>query len=139
MITGNFVSCYSCAGEGSDLNHGSVWRGRGGMGCWFPSQLSCAIQAEPVPELEAQVLYSLIIFQNYTAITFKNTELGVDLVAGMGEARDFWGRWGEGMGCCRVEEGFWEGSPHRLSDKHYKFEQLTVVLFKKFGKRKERM
>lgn len=28
MITGNFVSCYSCAGEGSDLNHGSVG-GRG--------------------------------------------------------------------------------------------------------------
>lgn len=29
------------------------------------------VQAEPVPELEAQVLYSLIIFQNYTAVTFK--------------------------------------------------------------------
>lgn len=27
MITGKFVSCYSCAGEGSDLNLGSV---RGG-------------------------------------------------------------------------------------------------------------
>lgn len=24
MITGRFVSCYSCAGEGSDLNHGSA-------------------------------------------------------------------------------------------------------------------
>lgn len=35
------------------------------------SRLSGVAQAEPVPELEAQVLYSLIIFQNYTAITFK--------------------------------------------------------------------
>lgn len=31
MITGKFVSCYSCAGEGSDLNHGSVG-GRGEEG-----------------------------------------------------------------------------------------------------------
>lgn len=29
------------------------------------------VRAEPVPELEARVFYSLIIFQNYTAITFK--------------------------------------------------------------------
>lgn len=28
MITSKFVSCYSCAGEGSDLNRGSVG-GRG--------------------------------------------------------------------------------------------------------------
>jgi len=31
MITGKFVSCYSCAGEGSDLNLGSVvFGGEGG-------------------------------------------------------------------------------------------------------------
>lgn len=46
--------------------------GGGGRGtCWFLSRLSGAVQAEPVPELEARVLYSLIIFQNYTAVTFK--------------------------------------------------------------------
>lgn len=37
----------------------------------FLSRLSRDVQAEPVPDLEARVLYSLIIFQNYTAITFK--------------------------------------------------------------------
>lgn len=42
--------------------------------CFFvfsKSAISPIVQAEPEPELEAQVLYSLIIFQNYTAITFK--------------------------------------------------------------------
>lgn len=32
MITGKFVSCYSCAGEGSDQNLGSVRGGRRGGG-----------------------------------------------------------------------------------------------------------
>lgn len=32
MITGKFASCYSCAGERSDLNHGSVQGGEGRAG-----------------------------------------------------------------------------------------------------------
>lgn len=94
MITGRFVSCYSCAGEGSDLNHGSAGGERDML--VFLSRLSRDVQAEPVPDLEARVLYSLIIFQNYTAVTLKY-RAGVDLVAGMGEAMVTWGRWG-GMG-----------------------------------------
>jgi len=52
MITGKFVSCYSCAGEeeeGSDLTRGSVvgW-GEGGA-CWFLSRLSRVVQTEPAP------------------------------------------------------------------------------------------
>lgn len=39
-----------------------------------------------------------------------------------------------------MEGGFWEGSPHRLSDKHYKFNSYYSFFFlKKFGKSKERM
>lgn len=41
-------------------------------------------------------------------------------MAEMGEAKDL-GAGGVGGVWVWVEEGFWEGSPHRLSDKHYKF------------------
>ncbi len=75
------------------------------------------MQAEPVPELEARVLYSLIIFQNYTAITFKIQSRGA-LSGWDGGGRGFRAGGMKGWG---PEEGFWEGSPHRLSDKHYKF------------------
>lgn len=47
MITGEFVSCYSCAGEQSDPSVGQLGRG----GCAG----ALMIQAEPEPELEAQV------------------------------------------------------------------------------------
>lgn len=78
MITGRFVSCYSCAGEGSEPNRRSALRGKGKeRGCaGFLSRPPRVFQTEPVPGLEARVLYSLIIFQNYTAITFKIQELG---------------------------------------------------------------
>lgn len=102
MITGKFVSCYSCAGEGSDLNHGSVWGGRGRGGrAGFLSQLSCVVQAEPVPGLEARVLYSLIIFQNYTAITFKIQSWG-GFSGWDGGGRGVRGRWGEERGEGRI-------------------------------------
>lgn len=39
-------------------------------------------------------------------------------MAGMGAARDFWAGWAGGAG--GWSRGFWEGSLHRLSDKHYK-------------------
>lgn len=94
MITGKFVSCYSCAGEGSDLSHRSVWGERGRAG--FLSRLSRVVQAEPVPELEARVLYSLIIFQNYTAITFKIQSWG-GFSGWDGGGQGIWGRWDEGV------------------------------------------
>lgn len=74
MITSRFVSCYSCAGEDS-----ICFTDQRGMRDMLVSiGLSHGAQAEPVPELEALVLYSLITFQNYTAITYKY-RAGVDL------------------------------------------------------------
>lgn len=70
MLTGRFVLCYSCAGEGLDQ------LAMRNMLVSFASHI--IVQAEPVPEVEALVLYSLIIFQNYTAITYKY-RAGVDL------------------------------------------------------------
>lgn len=74
--------------------------------CWFLSRLSCVVQAEPVPELEARVLYSLIIFQNYTAITFKIQSWG-GFSGWDGGGQGFGGRWGEerGLGVWRRDSG----------------------------------
>lgn len=82
-----------------------------------------------MPELEARVLYSLIVFQNYTAITFKIQSWGGFSGwdgGGWGCGADLGMRRGEFGG---VEEGFWEGSPHRLSDKHYKFNSYYYSFF----------
>lgn len=113
--------------KGSDLNHGSVGGAGGERGegtCWFLSRLSLVVQAEPVPELEARVLYSLIIFQNYTAITFKIQSWG---------GFSGWDGGGQGLGADGVRRrrvdggvgGEWRrdsGKAHLtdLSDKHYK-------------------
>lgn len=144
MITGKFVSCYSCAGEESDPND-QLQRGRWRRGVpkstilCHPSRVSTRIGS-------ARFIF-LIIFQNYTAITFKIQSWGwggFDSVAGMGEARESGGGSVAGWEGSRLEEGFWEGAPHKLSDKHYKFKFFNInsyfaFLFKKFGKRRERM
>lgn len=74
MITGKFVSCYSCAGEESDPND-QLQRGRWRRGVpkstilCHPSRVSTRIGS-------ARFIF-LIIFQNYTAITFKIQSWGV--------------------------------------------------------------
>lgn len=79
----------------------------GGRGtCWFLSRLSHLVQAEPVPGLEARVLYSLIISQNYTAVTFKIQSWGGFLWLGWGRP----GSWGR-----RAEEWGWGGILGRLT------------------------
>lgn len=66
--------------------------GGGADRCWFLSRPSCAVQAEPLPELEARVLYSLILFLSvYAAVTFKIQSWG-GLSGSDGEA------WGEAGG-----------------------------------------
>lgn len=92
--------------------------GRGGEGhAGFLSWLCGDVQAEPVPDLEARVLYSLIIFQNYTAITFKiqswggfsgwdgggQGQFGAD-----GEEGGVWVRWGG--------SGVWDSGKAHLTD-----------------------
>lgn len=87
----------------------------------FPSRLSRDVQAEPVPDLEARVLYSLIIFQNYTAITFKIQSWGgfsgwdgrgQGNLGQMGRDRVGWRGRGVDFGKAHLTD---------LSDKHYKF------------------
>lgn len=56
MIASNFVSCYRCAGEGSDRRCGSV----SGAGFWVDHQASS--KQSRSQKLEARVLYSLIDF-----------------------------------------------------------------------------
>lgn len=74
MITGGFVSCYSCAGEPSDQIVDQLGRGDVQELSWRPSRAST--------RLGSAGLYSLIIF-NYTAIKCKT--LGwVGVVAGRG-------------------------------------------------------
>lgn len=101
MITGRFVSCYSCAGEGSDQFLDQL----GKRDVLVTMRLSRVVQAEPLPDLEARVLYSLIIFQNYTAITFKY-RAGVGSWMGRGRL-GFWDRWGE---------GWWDSGKAHLTD-----------------------
>lgn len=84
MIASNFVSCYRCAGEGSDLSCSCFFGGVGGRGmigegrgcrCWFLSRPSGAVQAEPEPEIgSASFIFFdifLLFFLIYTAVTFK--------------------------------------------------------------------
>lgn len=141
MITGKFVSCYSCAGEASDLTHGSVGGERGRAGFWV-DYVVWSKQSRS-PGLEARVLYSLIIFQNYTAITFKIQSWGGFSGwdgGGLGFLGGGAGGWGWG---CRVVRGAWRrdsGKAH-LTDWVTSTINLTVtiILFKKFGKIKERV
>ena len=101
MITGKFVSCYSCAGEASDLTHGSVGGERGRAG--FRVDYVVWSKQSRSPGLEARVLYSLIIFQNYTAITFKIQSWG-GFSGWDGGGLGFFGGWG-GRGCRVVQGG----------------------------------
>lgn len=78
MIAGNFVSCYRCAGEGSDLScsrffgvgggQGDDW-GLGGWRCWFLSRPSGAVQAEPEPEIGSA---SFIFFDIFLLFFFSD-------------------------------------------------------------------
>lgn len=62
MITGGFVSCYSCAGEPSDRIVDQLGRGDVQTLSWRPKRARA--------RLGSASLYSLIIF-NYTAIKCK--------------------------------------------------------------------
>lgn len=97
MIASNFVSCYRCAGEGSDRSCGSV----SGAGFWADHQASS--KQSRSQKLEAQVLYSLIdFFLIYTAVTFIIQSRGLVLVAGMREAGE-----SEADGCKMEEKTEW--------------------------------
>lgn len=132
MITGKFVSCYSCAGEGSDQNYWSVRgvdRGRAGFQVKY---LVLSKQSRQVPELEAQVLYSLIIFQNYTAVTFKIQSWG-----GFSGEDGGGHRFGaDEVTGWMVEEEFWEASTQIWVASTINW-TVTLILLKKLGKWKE--
>lgn len=97
MIASNFVSCYRCAGEGSDRSCGSV----SGAGFWADHHASS--KQSRSQKLEARVLYSLIdFFLIYTAVTFIIQSRVLDLVAGMREAGEL-----EADGCEMEEKTEW--------------------------------
>lgn len=69
MIASNFVSCYRCAGEGSDLSC-AIFGWGGGVGLSRPSG---AFQAEPEPAIGSAsfIFFDIFFFLIYTAVTFK--------------------------------------------------------------------